>query len=145
MPIVYCSSNSLFLFQKQSNELSAGVGNSAKQFTHFKTQIDKLTQNMTTLEKETAQWREKSEVSRATPAARSTDLDPSAPCENMFLFQLSHKQVQKMNQVTMEKDQDLTSLKKKLEGMVKLNKALTDERSQLMNKIKDMVIIYCDA
>ena len=53
----------LFLFQKQSNELSAGVGNSAKQFTHFKTQIDKLTQNMTTLEKETAQWREKSEVS----------------------------------------------------------------------------------
>ena len=41
----------------------------------------------------------------------------------------------------MEKDQDLTSLKKKLEGMVKLNKALTDERSQLMNKIKDMVII----
>lgn len=77
----------------------------------------------------------------AAPAARSTDLDPSAHCENMFLFQLSHKQVQKMNQVTMEKDQDLTSLKKKLEGMVKLNKALTDERSQLMNKIKDMVII----
>ena len=54
----------LFLFQKQSNELSAGVGNNAKQFTHFKTQIDKLTQNMTQLEKETAQWREKSEVSK---------------------------------------------------------------------------------
>jgi len=100
------------VYEKQSNELSAGVGNNAKQFTHFKTQIDKLTQNMTTLEKETAQWREKSE--------------------------LSHKQVQKMNQVTMEKDQDLTSLKKKLEGMVKLNQALTNERSELMNKIKDL-------
>ena len=61
-------------------------------------------------------------------------------CENL-LFQLSHKQVQKMNQVTMEKDQDLTTLKKKLEGMVKLNQALTNERSELMNKIKDMVII----
>ena len=61
-------------------------------------------------------------------------------CENI-LFQLSHKQVQKMNQVTMEKDQDLTTLKKKLEGMVKLNQALTNERSELMNKIKDMVII----
>jgi len=107
------------VYEKQSNELSAGVGNNAKQFTHFKTQIDKLTQNMTQLEKETAQWREKSE--------------------------LSHKQVQKMNQVTMEKDQDLTSLKKKLEGMVKLNQALTNERSELMNKIKDLVNNYCDA
>ena len=49
-----------------------------------------------------------------------------------------------MNQVTMEKDQDLTTLKKKLEGMVKLNQALTNERSELMNKIKDMVINnYC--
>jgi len=100
------------VYEKQSNELSAGTQNHAKQFTHFKTQIDKLTQNMTTLEKETAQWREKSE--------------------------LSHKQVQKMNQVTMEKDQDLTTLKKKLDGMVKLNQALTNERSELMNKIKDM-------
>lgn len=44
----------------------------------------------------------------------------------------------------MEKDQDLTTLKKKLEGMVKLNQALTNERSELMNKIKDMVINnYC--
>jgi len=100
------------VYEKQSNELSAGTQNHAKQFTHFKSQIDKLTQNMTTLEKETAQWREKSE--------------------------LSHKQVQKMNQVTMEKDQDLTTLKKKLEGMVKLNQALTNERTELMNKIKDM-------
>lgn len=61
----------LFLFQKQSNELSAGVGNNAKQFTHFKTQIDKLTQNMTQLEKETAQWREKSEVSKMDCSVQS--------------------------------------------------------------------------
>ena len=48
--------------QKQSLELSNGVGNNAKQFQHFKTQIEKLTTNMTTMEKETSQWREKSEV-----------------------------------------------------------------------------------
>ena len=128
----------LFLFQKQSNELSAGVGNNAKQFTHFKTQIDKLTQNMTQLEKETAQWREKSEVSKMDCSV----IWPSPKCIlwKYVLFQLSHKQVQKMNQVTMEKDQDLTSLKKKLDGMVKLNQALTNERSELMNKIKDLVI-----
>ena len=44
-----------------------------------------------------------------------------------------------MNQVTMEKDKELTSLKKKLEGMVKLNQALTTERSELMDKIKNTV------
>ena len=44
-----------------------------------------------------------------------------------------------MNQVTMEKDKELTSLKKKLEGMVKLNQALTTERSELMDKVKNTV------
>merc|ERR1712038_626802 len=101
----------LDIYEKQSSELSQGVGNNAKQFTHFKTQIDKLTSTMTTLEKETSQWREKSE--------------------------LSAKQVQKMNQVTMEKDKEVAGLKKKLEGMVKLNQALTTERSELMDKVKN--------
>ena len=49
--------------------------------------------------------------------------------------------MQKMNQVTMEKDKELASLKKKLEGMVKLNQALTTERSELLSKVKKMVII----
>merc|ERR1719219_93867 len=98
--------------EKQSSELSQGVGNNAKQFLHFKTQIDKLTSTMTTLEKETSQWREKSE--------------------------LSAKQVQKMNQVTMEKDKEVASLKKKLEGMVKLNQALSAERSELLSKVKTL-------
>ena len=39
----------------------------------------------------------------------------------------------------MEKDKELTSLKKKLEGMVKLNQALTTERSELMDKVKNTV------
>merc|ERR1712141_957345 len=102
----------LDIYEKQSSELSQGVGNNAKHFQHFKTQIDKLTSTMTTLEKETSQWREKSE--------------------------LSAKQVQKMNQVTMEKDKEMASLKKKLEGMVKLNQALSTERSELLSKVKKM-------
>lgn len=67
---------------------------------------------MTTLEKETCQWREKSE--------------------------LSAKQVQKMNQATMEKDKELSVLKKKLEGMVKLNQALSTERSELLSKVEPL-------
>merc|ERR1711936_569844 len=102
----------LDIYEKQSTELTQGVGSNAKQFQYFKTQIDKLTSTMTTLEKETSQWREKSE--------------------------LSAKQVQKMNQLTMEKDKELTSLKKKLEGMVKLNQALTTERSELLTKVKKL-------
>merc|ERR1712088_1189558 len=102
----------LDIYEKQSSELSQGVGNNAKQFQHFKTQIDKLTSTMTTLEKETSQWRERSE--------------------------LSAKQVQKMNQVSMEKDKEMASLKKKLEGMVKLNQALSSERSELLSKVKTL-------
>merc|ERR1712012_91105 len=100
----------LDVYEKQSSELSQGVGNNAKQFQHFKAQIEKLTTNMTTLEKETSQWREKSE--------------------------LSAKQVQKMNRIAMEKDKEFEALKKKLDGMVKLNQALTTERTELMKKVE---------
>jgi len=98
------------LYEKQMADLQQGAGNSSKSFQHFKTQIDKLTNQMGSLERETASWREKSE--------------------------LSTKQVKKMNQVTMEKDKEVNALKKKLESMVKLNKTLSAERSQLLEQIK---------
>ena len=50
--------------------------------------------------------------------------------------------MQKMNQVTMEKDKEVAGLKKKLEGMVKLNQALSAERSELLSKVKTLVGIY---
>ena len=49
-----------------------------------------------------------------------------------------------MNQVTMEKDKEVAGLKKKLEGMVKLNQALSSERSELLSKVKTLVGIYND-
>ena len=61
---------------------------------------------------------------------------------NISKYQLSAKQVQKMNQVTMEKDKEVAGLKKKLEGMVKLNQALSAERSELLSKVKTLVSIY---
>ena len=36
----------------------------------------------------------------------------------------------------MEKDNELTALKKKLESMIKLNKTLSSERSNLIAKVK---------
>jgi len=98
------------IYQKQMTEIASGAGKNSKSFQHFKTQIDKLTKQMSSLERETAQWREKSE--------------------------LSTKQVKKMNQLTMEKEKELTALKKKLESMIKLNKTLSAERSELMAKVK---------
>jgi len=99
------------IYQKQMIELTSGAGQNSKSFKHFKTQIDKLTTQMGSLERETAQWREKSEIST--------------------------KQVKKMNQLTMEKDKELTTLKKKLESMIKLNKTLSSERSDLIAKVKN--------
>ena len=43
-------------------ELQKGAGNSSKSFEFFKTQIGKLTDQMVELEKESAQWKEKSDV-----------------------------------------------------------------------------------
>ena len=79
-------------------EFTTGAGKNTKAFKHFKTQIDKLTAQMGSLEKETAKSREKSE--------------------------LSTQQVKKMNQITMEKDNELIALRKKLESMISLNKIL---------------------
>lgn len=99
------------IYQQQMAEFTSGAGKNTKAFKHFKTQIDKLTAQMGSLEKETAQWREKSD--------------------------LSTQQVKKMNQLTMEKDSELVSLRKKLESMIKLNKTLSKERSDLIQKVKN--------
>jgi len=99
------------IYQQQMAEFTSGAGKNTKAFKHFKTQIDKLTAQMGSLEKETAQWREKSD--------------------------LSTQQVKKMNQLTMEKDSELVALRKKLESMVKLNKTLSKERSDLIQKVKN--------
>ena len=43
-------------------ELQRGAGNSTKSFEFFKTQIEKLTDQMVQLEKDSAEWKDKSEV-----------------------------------------------------------------------------------
>merc|ERR1739838_509682 len=50
------------IYQKQMGELQKGAGNSTKSFEFFKGQIEKLTDQMVELEKESAQWKEKSDV-----------------------------------------------------------------------------------
>jgi len=99
------------IYQDQLTEFTTGAGKNTKAFKHFKTQIDKLTAQMGSLEKETAKSREKSE--------------------------LSTQQVKKMNQITMEKDNELIALRKKLESMISLNKTLSKERSNLIEKLKN--------
>ena len=44
-------------------ELQKGAGDSTKSFDFFKSQIEKLTSQMVQLEKESAIWKEKSDVS----------------------------------------------------------------------------------
>merc|ERR1712181_19487 len=99
------------IYQLQMEELQAGGASNSKSFNHFKTQIDKLTKSMTQLEKDTANWRQKYEVSSS--------------------------QVKKMNTSAMERESEVVSLKKKLESMVKLNKTLSQERTTLLEKCKE--------
>lgn len=102
------------LYQAQLSELQTGAGQSTKSFQHFKTQIEKLTAAMSQLEKDTATWQHKYEVSSG--------------------------QVKKMNTATMERENEITALKKKLDSMVKLNKTLNEERAALQEKVKQAAV-----
>ena len=53
--------------------------------------------------------------------------------------QTSNGQVKKMNTASMEREAELASLRKKLESMVKLNKTLSQERAQLLERCKTQV------
>jgi len=100
------------IYQAQLDELQTGAGKTNTSFNHFKSQIDKLTNQMVSLEKDTALWRQKYEV--------------------------SSQQVKKMNTATMDKDKEFGALTKKLDTMVKLNKTLSAERSTLLDKVKQL-------
>jgi len=98
------------IYQKQMGELQKGAGDSTKSFDFFKSQIEKLTSQMVQLEKESAIWKEKSDV--------------------------SNSQVAKMSLATMDKEKEMNNVKSKLDSMIKLNKALSTERSNLLEKLK---------
>jgi len=98
------------IYQKQMGELQKGAGDSTKSFDFFKSQIEKLTSQMVQLEKESAIWKEKSDV--------------------------SNSQVAKMSLATMDKEKEMNNVKSKLDSMIKLNKALSSERSDLLEKLK---------
>jgi len=86
----------------------AGLNNT-KTFQSFKSKIDKLTGRMVELESETNERKSQSQV--------------------------SFEQLKEMNLASSEKEKELTSLKRKLESMLKLNKALQDEKEKLLERI----------
>jgi len=98
------------IYQTQMGELQKGAGNSTKSFEFFKSQIEKLTDQMIQLEKDSAEWRDKSEMSSA--------------------------QVAKMSLASLDTEKEMMTMKSKLESMVKLNKTLSLERSELLEKLK---------
>jgi len=49
---------------------------------------------------------------------------------------VSNSQVAKMSLSTMDKEKEMTLVKSKLESMIKLNKTLSTERSNLLGKLK---------
>lgn len=102
------------LYQGEMVDLQKDGVDNSKSFQFFKTQIEKLTGQMVQLEQQTDEWREKSEISTG--------------------------QVKKMNESTNDRDKELTQLRKKLESMDKLNKALNAERVTLLEKVENQGI-----
>jgi len=97
------------VYQKQLGDLQKGAGDSTKSFEFFRSQIDKLTNQMVELEKESNQWKERSEVSTS--------------------------QVAKMSLATIDQEKEIVTVKNKLDSMIKLNKVLSDERTELLKKV----------
>jgi len=90
----------------------AGLNNT-KTFQSFKSKIDKLTGRMVELESETNERKSQSKI--------------------------NFEQLKEMNLASSEKEKELTSLKRKLESMLKLNKALQDEKENLLNRITSTI------
>ena len=53
-----------------------------------------------------------------------------------FFYQVSNSQVAKMSLATMDKEKEMNNVKSKLDSMIKLNKTLSAERSDLLEKLK---------
>ena len=101
----------LEVYQKQYEELQQGMGSSSKNFDHFRQEMERLGKKLRSVERDTQEWKNK--------------------------FDDSNDQVKKMNQLSLEREEELKSVKKKLSAMEKLNRALQKERSDLMANKKE--------
>jgi len=91
--------------------MSKGVSDKKTNVGTFKTQVDNLNGKLKKLESETTVWKEK--------------------------FQESNEVVVKMNAAKADSDRELEVTKKKLAAMEKLNRALQEERSNLLAQAKN--------
>jgi len=98
------------MYKVQFEELQTGTSNTDS-FTFFKNQIEKLSNQMVDLDKESIIWKENSEKNAGSIA--------------------------KLSLTIMEKGKEIKILKEKVEKMVLLNKTLSNERTNLLNKLNN--------
>ena len=96
----------LEVYRKQYEELERGMSGSSKNFDTFRTEMERLGKKLRSVERDTQEWKQK--------------------------FDDSNDQVKKMNQMSLEREDELKAVKKKLAAMEKLNRALQKERAELM-------------
>ena len=96
------------LYANQCEAMSKGVTDKKTNVGTFKTQVDNLNGKLKKLESESTVWKEK--------------------------FQESNEVITKMNAAKADADRELEMTKKKLAAMEKLNRALQEERSNLLAK-----------
>jgi len=98
------------IYQQQYSDIEKNIGGTSKNFQYFKKEIERVTNELKKVEVDTAEWKAK--------------------------FEDSQELVKKMNYQNLDREKELEGAKRKLVAMEKLNRHLSQERTNLMKEVE---------
>merc|ERR1719188_2197085 len=99
------------IYQQQYSDIEKNIGGTTKNFQYFKKEIERVTNELKKVEMDTAEWKAK--------------------------FEDSQELVKKMNYQNLDREKELEGAKRKLLAMEKLNRHLSQERTNLLKQVED--------
>jgi len=99
------------LYQKQYSEVEKNIGGTTANFQHFRKEIERVTKELKKVERDTDEWKAK--------------------------FEESQTLVKKMNYQNLDREKEMEGMKRKLVAMEKLNRHLSQERTNLLKKVEE--------
>merc|ERR1719384_2330297 len=96
------------IYQQQYSDIEKNIGGTSKNFQYFKKEIERVTNELKRVEVDTQEWKAK--------------------------FEDSQELVKKMNYQNLNREKEFEGLKRKLTAMEKLNRHLSQERTNLMKE-----------
>merc|ERR1719384_2186490 len=99
------------IYQQQYSDIEKNIGGTSKNFQYFKKEIERVTNELKRVEVDTAEWKAK--------------------------FEDSQELVKKMNYQNLDREKELEGAKRKLVAMEKLNRHLSQERTNLLKQVDE--------